>query len=100
MPGTFAAEDELIGIADGVVAAGGGLFEVAPQGLEFEDDRCSFSEVDWMRRLALRTGLPVTFAMLPDRAEPDLWRERSTWSPRPIAAAANCARRSPPARSG
>jgi N-acyl-D-aspartate/D-glutamate deacylase len=74
VPGTFAAMDELDGIADAVVAAGGGLFEVAPQGLEF-DAPVFLAEVDWMSRLALRTGLPVTFAMLQNELNPTSWRE-------------------------
>jgi N-acyl-D-amino-acid deacylase len=74
VPGTFAELAELDGIADAIVAAGGGLFEVAPQGLEF--DRPVFlSEVEWMGRLALRTGLPVTFAMLANELNPTSWRE-------------------------
>ena len=74
VPGTFAALDELNGIADGLVAAGGGLFEVAPQGLEF--DRPVFlSEVEWMASLAERTGLPVSFAMLQNELNADSWRE-------------------------
>jgi N-acyl-D-aspartate/D-glutamate deacylase len=74
VPGTFAAMDELDGIADAVVAAGGGLFEVAPQGLEF-DAPVFMSEVEWMSRLTRRTGLPVTFAMLQNELNPDSWRE-------------------------
>ena len=74
VPGTFAALDELNGIADGLVAAGGGMFEVAPQGLEF--DRPVFlSEVEWMASLAERTGLPVSFAMLQNELNADSWRE-------------------------
>jgi N-acyl-D-aspartate/D-glutamate deacylase len=74
VPGTFAALDELNGIADGLVAAGGGIFEVAPQGLEF--DRPVFlSEVEWMASLAERTGLPVSFAMLQNELNADSWRE-------------------------
>ncbi|MEY4361013.1 MAG: D-aminoacylase [Actinomycetota bacterium] len=74
VPGTFAALDELNGIADALVAAGGGLFEVAPQGLEF--DRPVFlGEVEWMAQLAERTGLPVTFAMLQNQLNADSWRE-------------------------
>ncbi|MGA0878974.1 MAG: N-acyl-D-amino-acid deacylase family protein [Ilumatobacteraceae bacterium] len=74
VPGTFAAQDELDGIADALVAAGGGLFEVAPQGLEF--DRPVFlSEVEWMAALAERTKLPVSFAMLQNELNADSWRE-------------------------
>ena len=73
VPGTFAAEDELNGLADGVTEAGGGLFEVAPQGLEFEAE-VFLGEVDLLSRIALRTGLPVTFAMLQNERNPDSWR--------------------------
>ncbi|MEO6123949.1 MAG: amidohydrolase family protein [Ilumatobacteraceae bacterium] len=73
VPGTFAAEDELDGLADGVVDAGGGLFEVAPQGLEFEED-VFLGEVDLLSRIALRTKLPVTFAMLQNERNPDSWK--------------------------
>ena len=74
VPGTFAAMDELDGIAQAVVAAGGALFEVAPQGLEF-DAPVFLAEVDWMAELALRTGLPVTFAMLQNELNPTSWRD-------------------------
>ena len=74
VPGTFAAEDELNGLADGVTDAGGGLFEIAPQGLEFEAE-VFLGEVDLLSRIALRTGLPVTFAMLQNERNPDSWRE-------------------------
>jgi N-acyl-D-amino-acid deacylase len=73
VPGTFAAEDELDGLADGVVEAGGGLFEVAPQGLEFEED-VFLGEVDLLSKIALRTKLPVTFAMLQNDRNPDSWK--------------------------
>jgi N-acyl-D-amino-acid deacylase len=74
VPGTFAAMDELDGIADAMVSAGHGVFEVAPQGLEF-DAPVFMSEVEWMSRLAARTGLPVTFAMLQGALSPDAWRD-------------------------
>ena len=66
--------DELDGIADGIVAAGRGLFEVAPQGLEF-DAPVFMTEVDWMRRVAERTGLTVSFAMLQNELNPNSWRD-------------------------
>jgi N-acyl-D-amino-acid deacylase len=74
VPGTFAAADELNGLADGVVDAGGGLFEVAPQGLEFEAE-VFLGEVDLLSDIALRTKLPVTFAMLQNERNPDSWKE-------------------------
>ncbi len=74
VPGTFAAQDELDGIADALVAAGHGVFELAPQGLEF-DPPTLLGEVGWMGDLAVRTGLPVSFAMLQNSIQPDSWRE-------------------------
>ncbi len=74
VPGTFAAMDELDGIADAMLDSGHGIFEVAPQGLEF-DPETLMTEVDWMSRLAKRTGLPVTFAMLQNDIVADSWRE-------------------------
>jgi N-acyl-D-aspartate/D-glutamate deacylase len=49
------------------------LFEIAPQGLEFEAE-VFLGEVDLLSRIALRTGLPVTFAMLQNERNPDSWR--------------------------
>jgi N-acyl-D-amino-acid deacylase len=74
VPGTFAAQDELDGIADALVAAGHGVFELAPQGLEF-DPPTLLGEVEWMSRVAIRTGLPVSFAMLQNSVQPDSWRD-------------------------
>jgi N-acyl-D-amino-acid deacylase len=73
VPGTFAAMDELDGIADAMLDVGHGIFEVAPQGLEF-DPETLMTEVDWMAGLAKRTGMPVTFAMLQNDIDPDSWR--------------------------
>ncbi len=74
VPGTFAAQDELDGIADALVSAGHGVFELAPQGLEF-DPPTLLGEVAWMSKVAIRTGLPVSFAMLQNSVQPDSWRD-------------------------
>jgi N-acyl-D-amino-acid deacylase len=70
VPGTFAAEDELFGIA---AAMGGGVFELAPAGALGEDLAAPAKEVDWMRRLAEATGRPVTFALTQNNADPTAW---------------------------
>ena len=75
VPGTFAAEDELFGIGRAIVAGGGGVFELAPAGADGQDLIRGRKEVDWMGRLSKEAGLPVTFALLEVRAEPELWRE-------------------------
>lgn len=71
VPGTFAAEDELFGIARGM---GGGVFELAPAGALGEDLAAPEREVEWMRRLAAETARPVTFVLTQNNADPTAWR--------------------------
>jgi N-acyl-D-aspartate/D-glutamate deacylase len=71
VPGTFAADDELFGIAR---AMGAGVFELAPAGALGEDLAAPVKEVAWMRRLAAETGRPVTFALTQNNADPTAWR--------------------------
>ena len=75
VPGTFAAEDELFGIGSALGELGTGVFELAPAGVAGEDVSMPAREVDWMRRLSVACGRPVTFAMLQVDSAPDLWRE-------------------------
>jgi N-acyl-D-aspartate/D-glutamate deacylase len=75
VPGTFAAEDELFGIGRAVKAAGGAVFELAPAGADGQDLIKAPVEVEWMSRLSKELDLPVSFALLEVRAQPDLWRE-------------------------
>lgn len=75
VPGTFAAEDELYGLGYGLQDAGTGVFELAPAGADGQDLVNARKEVDWMRRLSAEIGRPVTFALVQNMAEPDLWRE-------------------------
>jgi N-acyl-D-aspartate/D-glutamate deacylase len=65
VPGTFASEDELLGIGR---AMGGGVFELAAD-LAPEDP-----ELAWMEKLSYETGLPVAFALLQNDADPSQWR--------------------------
>jgi N-acyl-D-amino-acid deacylase len=75
VPGTFAAEDELFGLGRAVRDGGGGVFELAPAGAAGEDIIAPHKEVEWMKRLAAETGIPVSFALLQVDAAPTLWRE-------------------------
>jgi N-acyl-D-amino-acid deacylase len=68
VPGTFAAEDELLGIGRVLGELGRGVLEVASD-LMPEDP-----ELRWMERLSRETGRPVTFACLQNDAMPDQWR--------------------------
>lgn len=75
VPGTFAAEDELMGLAEAVAAAGRGLLEVAPAGVGGEDLLAPAKEMAWMRRVSARTGCPISFIMAQPNADPHGWKE-------------------------
>ncbi|MEE8580582.1 MAG: amidohydrolase family protein [Myxococcota bacterium] len=68
VPGTFASEDELLGIGQVLGELGQGVFELAsdlaPEG----------KEMAWMNELSRSTGRPVTFACLQNDADPTQWR--------------------------
>ena len=76
MPGTFAAADELIGLAQAVVDAGGGLFEVVPQGETEGDADLILSEIELMGKVSEATGVPLSFLLVQSRLDPDLWRRQ------------------------
>ncbi len=69
VPGTFAARDELFGIAGALRDAGHGVFQVAGEHVDMG------REVAWLKDLALVTGRPVLFSMSQTDQAPDLWRE-------------------------
>jgi len=68
VPGTYAEEDEVMGIGRMLGVVGHGVFEVAsdlaPEG----------KELDWMSRLGKETGRPVTFACLQNPIDGDQWK--------------------------
>ena len=76
IPGTFAAADELIGLARAVVDGGGGLFEVVPGGETEADADLILGEVDLLGRVSQATSVPLSFLMIQSRGAPDLWREQ------------------------
>ncbi len=75
VPGTFAAEDELFGLGHALKDCGRGVFELAPAGADGQDLVNARKEVDWMRKLSAEIGRPVTFALVQNDAEPELWKE-------------------------
>ena len=75
VPGTFAAEDELLGIGQVLGELGAGVFELAPAGALGEDLAAPEKEVAWMRRLAAATGRPVTYALNQNNNDPEAWRK-------------------------
>lgn len=68
VPGTFAAEDELMGLAHALGRAGQGIFQVAAEHGDM------VQEVDWMKRIARETGRPVTFPISQIDQAPELWK--------------------------
>lgn len=81
VPGTFAADEELLAIAETMKAAGKGVFELIPActvgKLESMGGERTTPEAehDLMRRFSLASGRPVTFTLVqsPDY-DPNLWR--------------------------
>lgn len=75
VPGTFAADDELFGIARALHDANTGVFELAPTGIDGMRPDAASTELEWMRRLSIELGVPVTFALLQVFTRPNLWRQ-------------------------
>jgi N-acyl-D-aspartate/D-glutamate deacylase len=68
VPGTYAAEDELLGIGRALGELGRGVFELA------SDLRPEEPEIEWMEKLSRETGRPVTFTLLQNDIDPAQWR--------------------------
>ena len=75
VPGTYAGEDELFGIAAAMSGAGYSVFQLAQSGADGDGPEEAIKELDWMRRLSAEFGLPVSFLMLQVQRAPDLWKE-------------------------
>lgn len=68
VPGTFAGEEELLGIGRVLGDLGQGVFEMA------SDLAPEEREFVWMEKLAAMTGQPITFALLQNDGDPKQWR--------------------------
>jgi N-acyl-D-aspartate/D-glutamate deacylase len=68
VPGTFAADDELLGIGAVLGELGRGVFELASD-LTAED-----RELAWMTKLSRTSRRPVSFALLQNDLDPQQWR--------------------------
>jgi len=69
VPGTSADVSEILGIAEGMAAAGHGVFECALHHVEVPES------MEWLRAVAATTGKPAVFNFnIPDGA-PELWRD-------------------------
>jgi N-acyl-D-amino-acid deacylase len=76
VPGTFAADDELFAIARAVRDGGGRIFEVAAAGItQLDDPSVVATELDWIGRMAIETGLTATFIVLQHNEVPNRWRD-------------------------
>ena len=76
VPGTFAADDELIGLAEAMVEAGGGLFEVVPHGRDRRRRRDDPRRDRPARRGVEGHRRPVSFLLVQSTGAPDLWRDQ------------------------
>jgi N-acyl-D-amino-acid deacylase len=81
VPGTFAADDELLTIARAIGQVGRGVLEVIPAGTVGKlenlggERTTQEAEHDLMRRCSLASGRPVTFTLVPSPDyDPFLWR--------------------------
>ena len=74
IPGTFASEEELLGIGRGIAQAGRGLMEVVTDAVISNTPALVTSELGWMRRVAA-AGCPVTFLLAQTNLRPQVWRE-------------------------
>jgi N-acyl-D-amino-acid deacylase len=68
VPGTFASEDELLGIGRALGEAGHGVFEMA------SDMVGPDATMEWMVKLSSETKLPITFAMAQTDRDPHSYR--------------------------
>jgi N-acyl-D-amino-acid deacylase len=75
VPGTFAAEAELLALASGLTDVGRGILELAPAGIVGEDLLAPEQEVHWMERVSRQSGRPVTFLLQQNHKAPDAWRD-------------------------
>ncbi len=69
--GTFAGEDELLGIARGIAQAGRGLMEVVTDAVGGKNIEREFG---WMQRAAA-AGCPITFLLTQANISPQVWRD-------------------------
>jgi N-acyl-D-aspartate/D-glutamate deacylase len=71
IPGTFASEDELLGIARGIAQAGRGLMEIVTDAVLGQNVEREFA---WMQRAAA-LGCPLTFLLAQANPLPQVWRD-------------------------
>jgi N-acyl-D-aspartate/D-glutamate deacylase len=80
VPGTFADEPELLGLAQAMKRAGSGVFQIIPsstlgEGGAVAEHSPLKSEVGLISRLSQESGRPATFTLFETADAPDRWRE-------------------------
>ncbi len=81
VPGTFAEEQELIAIAQGMQRAGKGVFELIPASAAGDmlplggDRQTTLEEFEMIKRIAKASGRPMTFTQIQVPEHPQIWRE-------------------------
>jgi N-acyl-D-aspartate/D-glutamate deacylase len=82
VPGTFAREDELMGVGKALEAVGRGVFEVAEAGTggraAGDPPGAAEAEVAWMARLSAAIKRPVSFLVMQSEEDPESWRRLLT----------------------
>ncbi|MEZ4331253.1 MAG: amidohydrolase family protein [Myxococcota bacterium] len=76
VPGTFAAQAELTGLAQAMVEAGGGLFEVVPSGETGIDEAMILGEIELLAAVSRATGVPTSFLLIQALGAPGLWKKQ------------------------
>ncbi|WP_436775915.1 N-acyl-D-amino-acid deacylase family protein [Yinghuangia sp. YIM S09857] len=76
VPGTFANSAELVGLAQAMADAGGGLFEAVPTGETGDDPELVLGEIALLADVSKKAGVPVSFLMVQALGAPDLWRRQ------------------------
>ncbi len=80
VPGTFANEDEVFAIGRAMQSSGA-VFELVPGGsvgqggIALGNNEAHLEdELNWMRRLSIETGLPITFLIVEFLEDPEAWK--------------------------
>ncbi len=86
VPGTFAANDELLAIGRAVAKAGG-IFELVPGGSVGQggfalgsEEAGLASELAWMEQLSRETGMPITYLLVEFQEDPEMFRRALRWT--------------------
>jgi N-acyl-D-amino-acid deacylase len=81
IPGTFAADDEVMMLAEAMARAGRGVFELIPAGTVGElkilggEQHTLDEEISLIDRIARTSKRPVTFTLVQHDEDPRMWRD-------------------------